>query len=35
LLREEQSLQATLAQRIPQLQDEAKQAAARVSGALA
>ena len=35
LLREEQSLQATLARRIPQLQEEAKQAAARVSGVLA
>jgi colanic acid/amylovoran biosynthesis protein len=35
LLREEKSLQATLARRIPQLQDEAKRAAARVSGVLA
>lgn len=35
LLREEKSLQETLARRIPQLQDEAKRAAARVSGALA
>lgn len=35
LLREERSLQETLARRIPQLQDEAKQAAARVSAALA
>lgn len=35
LLREEGTLQATLARRIPQLQDQAKQAAARVSGLLA
>lgn len=35
LLREEQNLQAILARRIPQLQDEAKQAAARVSVELA
>lgn len=35
LLREEKTLQKTLARRIPQLQDEARHAAARVSGALA
>lgn len=35
LMREERALQATLAQRIPQLQDEAKRAAARVSSVLA
>jgi len=35
LMREEQALQETLARRIPQLQDEAKRAAARVSSVLA
>jgi colanic acid/amylovoran biosynthesis protein len=35
LMREESTLQATLARRIPQLQDEAKRAAARVSSVLA
>ena len=35
LIREERSLQETLARRIPQLQDQAKTAAARVSGVLA
>lgn len=35
LQREEEALRAMLARRIPQLQDEAKQAAARVSGLLA
>jgi colanic acid/amylovoran biosynthesis protein len=35
LLHEERNLQATLARRIPQLQEEAKQAAARVSVLLA
>lgn len=34
LLREEQALKATLATRIPQLQDDARQAAARVAGAI-
>lgn len=35
LLREEQELKATLAARIPQLQDKARQAAARIAGVLA